>query len=160
MYRALFAILVTAVLGSVVVSTGSGAQNATRQRIAIEQRFDMLESTGTWQVYPLTPGPVTRDSGTFTYSGGPNGNAVRNGATVTLIVGRHTLAGKKGMITLSHRVESMDVRVGSGYSADVGTWKLAAVTGSYAGFKGGGRLAAVGLPSGVVIVRQEGWVAR
>jgi hypothetical protein len=119
-----------------------------------------MTSTGSWRVSPLTPGPIARDSGKLTWSGGVTGSVMRNGAKVALIAGRHTLTGKHGTITLSHQVESADVRLGSGYSADVGTWKLTAGAGAYAGFEGGGRLAAVGLPNGVVLLRQEGWATR
>src|SRR5688572_18155534 len=126
MYRALAAVLVIGALASPLVSTGTAGPNVTRQRIAIEERFNTMTSTGTWRVTPLTPGPITRDSGKLTWSGGVTGSAMRNGGKVALIVGRHTLTGKHGTITLSHQVESADVRLGSGYSADVGTWKLTA----------------------------------
>jgi hypothetical protein len=143
-----------------MVSVGAAHPNVTRQRIAIEERFDSVTHTGAWRVIPLTSGPITRDSGKLTLSGHVAGSAMRNGAKVTLIVGRHNLAGKHGTFTVSHRVESADVQLGTGYSADIGTWKLTAGTAAFAGFKGGGRFAAVGLPSGVIFAHQEGWVTR
>jgi hypothetical protein len=161
MYRALTAALVTiGVLASVLTAAGAAGQSATKQRIAIEERFDPVNRTGTWRVTALTPGPIQSDSGKLTLSGGFRGTAMRNGARVALIVGTKTLTGKGGTLTLSQRVDSTDVWVGSGYSADVGTWKLTAATGAYSGLEGGGRFAGVGVLRGTVFVRQEGWVSR
>ncbi len=114
MYRALAAVLVIGAIASLLVSTGVAGQTVTRQRIAIDERFSTLTNTGSWRVTPLTPGPITRDSGNLTWSGGVTGSAMRNGGTIALIVGRHTLTGKHGTFTLSHRVESADVPLGGG----------------------------------------------
>jgi hypothetical protein len=158
MYRTFAAVVAVAALASPVVAAGTADATGKKQRIAIEERFNALGSTGSWRVTPLTPGRLDRDSGSLSYTGNITGTAMRNGARVNLIRGRHTLTGRGGTVTVSHRVESADVRLGSGYSADVGTWKVVGGTGSYAGLTGGGRLAAVAMPNGTVFVRQEGWV--
>jgi hypothetical protein len=160
MYRALTAVLAILVVASFTAAIGTAGGTATKQRIAIEERFNTVTGKGTWRVIPLTPGPITRQSGTLTVSGGFAGTAMRNGGRVTLIIGRQTLTGKNGTITLSQKVDTTDVWVGSGYSADVGTWKLTGSTGAYAGLEGGGRFAGVGLLNGMVFARQEGWVTR
>ncbi len=45
-------------------------------------------------------------------------------------------------------------------SADRGTWTFRAGTGVHAGFSGGGAFAAVGLQSGIVVARQEGYLTK
>ena len=161
MYRALTTVFVIGSLASPLVSLAAAGQNGkmTRQRIAIEERVDTLTGKGTWRLIPLTPGPISRDSGKVVCTTRVVGTAMREGARVTLIVGHHELTGKRGTITISQEVESADVALGSAYSTDVGAWKLRRGTSACADLHGGGRFAAVGLPSGTVLARQEGWVS-
>lgn len=160
MYRALLAVAVTSVLAALLVSASVAAPQETRQRIAIEVRFSPLTGVGTWRVIPLTPGPIARGTGKIVSTDYVTGKGRRNGGEVTLIRGRQTLRGTQGTIRLTQRVESAEVQLGMAYSAEVGSWTFSSGTGSFAGFEGGGRIAGVSLPSGIVLGRHEGWVTR
>lgn len=151
------ALVVVGVIAAATAGSGSAHQTVAKQRIAIEERFDVQTGTGTFVLYPLTPGPLKYDKGTITGYGGPKGAVFRTGMKVQLIVGGDDLTGKYGTIRLAQEIAHVEVRFGSGMFNDVGTWSLARGTGAYGGFKGGGRFAGVVLNS-VVVSRQEGWV--
>lgn len=145
------------VAGSMLASVVSANPNATKQRISILGKLG-TGSGPTFQLIPLTKGPLKRDSGTFLANGQINGPVISNGQRVKTILGYDDLTGYQGTFKMSQSVES--VAIGGGYTVDTGTWSLQGLTGAYAGLTGEGRFAAVGFPSGKLLSRQEGWVTK
>jgi len=67
------------------------------------------------------------------------------------VAGNDNLTGRKGTLSLAFRGISIPVNLdpvtGTGFYAEFGTWKVAAGTGIYKGWKGSGRWADSGNPS-------------
>ena len=146
------------VLAATVVSVASGGPSDQRQRIAIEGKFNVLTGKSTWKLMPLSKGVLTADAGRGTGTGAPKPAVLRNGQSVTTLVGADTLTSKRGTIDLRENVRSHPA--GLSYSADTGTWSFSGRAGDYAGYTGGGGFAAVGTPKGIVIFRMEGYVSK
>ena len=149
-------ILSICVVALTAASVASGGPAAAKQRVSFVGTFNTNTGSGNWRLIPLSAGPLKPDSGTLSGSGNIVRRLVRNGQRVDLIVGGDSLTGRHGAFGISQRVESTDV--GRRYSADIGTWTFTSGVGVYARVSGGCRCAAVGLPSGVVLVNQEGWL--
>jgi hypothetical protein len=152
------AVLLSLLTVAVVASAVAAAVPEGKQRIAIEGTFDTETGKSTWKLIPLTAGPLIADSGTGQGSGDVKKPHLRNGQSVIPITGDDLLNGKRGSIVLEERVESRSV--GRGYSADVGTWTFTGQLGAYAGYRGGGGFAGVGLPNGKLLLRAEGFVSK
>jgi hypothetical protein len=157
-YTVMLTIGVIGVVAAAPASGGSAQHQVARQRIAIEERFDTQTQTGTFAIYPLTPGPLKYDKGAVTVYGGPKGTVLRNGMKVELIVGANDLTGKFGTLRLAQELARVAVQDGTSLANDVGTWSVTRASGAYHGFKGGGRFAAVEVGP-IVDVRQEGWIS-
>ena len=142
--RAVVAVLVCSVAAT-LASTGSATKTVTKQRVAIVV-FASVDTGGSFEVIPLTPGPLKHDMGSVALTATVQAPVVRGGLAVTPVLVVTTTTSKVGTFKLSQKMESVDV--GGGYSSDRGTWSLRAGTGVYAGLTGSGRLAAVGLPGG------------
>jgi hypothetical protein len=144
-------------LAAVLASTGLATRSATKQRIAIVV-YASVDQGGSFEVIPLSPGPIKHDKGSVTLAANVKAAVVRGGLRVIPVLAVTTTTSKLGGFTLSQKIES--VEVGGGYSSDRGTWALKAGTGKYAGVTGSGRVAAVGFPGGVgqISMRHEGFV--
>jgi hypothetical protein len=140
----------------VLLSVASAGSRATKQRISFLQTFNVQTGAGTWKLIPLSPGPLEADSGKQNGDGAAGASVLRNGQRVTPISGSDRMTGKQGTLVISQNLVSTNV--GKRYSADIGTWKFVSGTGAYKALSGGGRFAGVGLPGGIVIINQEGWV--
>ncbi|MGH3065641.1 MAG: hypothetical protein ACRDOF_04990 [Gaiellaceae bacterium] len=149
---------VSGLLAVAVVSVAVGAPSATKQRIAIEGRFNVTTGKSAWTLIPLSKGELSSDAGRGTGTGNAKPAVIRNGQSVTPLVGGDTLSGKRGTIALKENVRSHPA--GLSYSADIGTWSFSGRDGVYAGYTGGGGFAAVGTPKGIVIFRMEGYVSK
>jgi hypothetical protein len=79
------------------------------------------------------------------------------------VAGNDNLTGKKGTLSLAFRGISIPVNLdpvtGHGFYAEFGTWKVAAGTGMYKGWKGGGRWANSGNPS-IDNIEWDGYITR
>jgi hypothetical protein len=142
-------------------SLAPAGPRATAQRIAVTGKANLETNKGTFQLIPLTKGPLTKDSGPVRACSIPcslRKSFIRNGQRITPILGGDTYVGKRGTFQLYQRLESVDVAFG--YSIQTGSWELRNGTGAYAGFKGSGRFAGVGFPAFRTYTRQEGFVTK
>jgi hypothetical protein len=148
-----------ALVSLVLVCTAFAGSEVTRQRIAIEGRFDTTSGKSAWRLVPVSGGPLGRDSGKGTGTGNAKMAVVKpNGQSVIPLTGGDSLRSALGTLELTENVGSHDA--GNGFSADTGTWKLVGATGAYAGYRGGGGFAAVGTPRGIVNFRTDGYVSK
>jgi hypothetical protein len=143
------------------VSLASATPSAARQLIAIEGKFNPMTGETTFVLNALGAGAeLQRDAGRGRVTGAAKPSVLKkNGQRVTRITGSRALTGKQGSFELTELVESYPVTT-SGFSSDHGTWTLKGVGGQYAGYIGGGGLAAVGTPNGAVLFRMEGYVSK
>ena len=141
-----------AVAASISLAT---AATGTKQRVAIIERVSLTGGKSTFELIPLSPGPLVHDIGTVEPGGDFSGFITRNGLRIQLGSGSDNLTGSKGTVRLTAQIEHVPI-VG-GYYVDSGTWNLSAGTGAYAGLSGGGRFEAVVLPSGRILARNEGF---
>ena len=150
--------VVAALTLSMLVSAGAAGSTSKKQRIAIEEKVTTtaLAGSGTFTLTPLTPGPLKADSGTFTYTGGSQGQVLRNGQSVTRYSGVDVLKGKHGTLRIPNSTATVDA--GGNYRVGTGTWSLSGGSGAYASLRGGGRGAVGGPPQGTVFTRYEGYV--
>lgn len=77
---------------------------------------------------------------------------------MTVIVGTDTYVGVNGTLHVSQQLES--VAAGRSHEVVTGTWKVVSGTGEYEGYRGGGTFAAVGIPSGQLLFREEGYLTK
>lgn len=149
------------VVVATLASVGSaGSLTAAKQRIAIIQRTNFAGS-GTFELVPVSPGPLKRDSGTVSGSGTHDAPVVRGGLRVTPFSGAFELKGKRGTLRISEVLESTEVA--DGYGHDTGTWSINiyATTGVYKGYAGEGRSVGVSRASDRrVVFRSEGFVTK
>jgi hypothetical protein len=154
---------ITALAVAIVALTGfasgaTGEPSATKQRIAIEERFVLATGKGTFRIIPLSPGPLKKDTGTLVGGGEVSAPFIKkNGQKVNIVKGFSNYSGRNGTLRVTQRVETHNAGFGNG--ADTGTWSVKTGTGLYAGLRGGGGFAAAGsLKTGIVFSRSEGYV--
>jgi hypothetical protein len=157
--RTLGSVVLLVGITAVATSLAAGAPMASKQRIAIEVKSNVLTGNGTFTLIPLTAGPVRRDSGRVVGGGDIKPSVIRRtGQRITIVLGTDELRGKHGILQLTQRIESADA--GSSFSADTGSWVVNGGSGEYAALSGGGRLAGVGAPDGRIVYRQEGYLTK
>jgi hypothetical protein len=156
--RTLMFVALTCIAVAMLASLGAASPAAPKQRVAIVERIGFNGGAATFEIIPLAQGPLKHDSGTIGPSTGEQnpGSVSRNGQRLTVIVGTDPLTGKQGTFEVSQRLERAEL--GGGYGVATGTWSFRNGTGAYVGFTGGGRFAALDLPSGRVLIRQEGYL--
>lgn len=157
------AVLLACAAAVSLLSVASAGSQATKQRISILADFDTQTGTATWQLIPLSAGPLKRDKGTSVGGGSIGAPKLLDGQRVIPITGSDSLTSKLGTLVISQKlvityVDGIGGAVGNRYHAGIGTWRVVRGTGAYKGVTGGGRYADVGLPNGFVRVNQEGWV--
>jgi hypothetical protein len=145
-FRIILGVLVVASIGLTSVAAASSV--ATKQRVAINT--NVLD--GEFVLLPLRPGALKRDSGSFSgnWRSAPTRKLLRNGQDVMTVTNTWNLEGKRGTLTLRERLEWFGVGSdGNGDGSDdgvaVGTWKIVAASGAYAGTSGSGGSAHAGL---------------
>jgi hypothetical protein len=153
-------VLIAAVVTVTLVAVASGGSTATKQRVAIDGKFNTSNETGTFKIIPLTTGALKADSGKFTGTGNFGSPVVRkNGQEVTVIGGTDAYAGAQGTLNVAQRLTS--VAAGRGYGVVTGTWVVVSSTGVYEGYTGGGTFSGVELPSGAALLfREEGYLTK
>jgi hypothetical protein len=125
----------TAVLA--LTSAAEPEAEGAKQRVAIvTQGVQNDPSSPVFELTPLQPGALERDSGTerSTLTGTV---VMRKGQRVVLTHGVETLQGDRGTLEVRYRIEW--VGAGHGYRVGTGTWKVVRGTGEYAEITGGGR---------------------
>jgi hypothetical protein len=156
--RTLMFVVFACIAVAMLASLGAASPTAPRQRVAIVERIGFNGGASTFEIIPLAPGPLKHDSGTIGPATGEQnpGVVTRNGQRLAVIVGADPMTGKHGTFDVSQRIERAEL--GGGYGVATGTWSFRNGTGAYAGFTGGGRFAGLDLPSGRVLIRQEGYL--
>jgi hypothetical protein len=152
--------IVAGVCAATLTAAGSAMQTVSKQRVAIVERVNG-QGGGTFQLIPLSSGPLKADSGKVSHGGDSLGTITRQGQRLKRASGTDELRGKLGSFKINRAIEIAEV--GDGYSTYGGTWSLDIYVQKrqYLGFSGGGRLAAVELPhDGGTILRQEGFLTK
>jgi hypothetical protein len=139
-----------------LLSVASAASKATKQQVSILADFNTQTGGATWELIPLSPGPLKRDKGSSQGGGEVKAQTLLNGQRVTPIIGSDSLTGKRGTLVISQKI--VITQVGQRFHSGIGTWRVVRGTGAYKGITGGGRYADVGLPGGTVLVNQEGYL--
>jgi hypothetical protein len=157
-HRTLTFVALASIAVAMFASLGAASPTVTKQRVAIVERIGFNGGAATFEIIPLAPGPLKHDSGTIGPSTGNEnaGSVTRNGQRLTVIRGVDPMTGKQGSFEVSQKIERAEL--GGGYGVATGTWSFRGGTGAYARFTGGGRFAGLDLPSGRVLIRQEGYV--
>ena len=147
-------------VAAIVASVGSATHQATKQRVAIVLRVG-FSGAGTFELIPLTPGPLKPDSGKVTGTGEHNAVVIRDGQRLTTLAGTDELKGKRGSLALSETIEIAEI--GDGYRVTSGSWSFNIYTakGQYKGFEGGGRVSGIEFVNRhSLIARYEGYLTR
>ncbi|HEX4747059.1 MAG TPA: hypothetical protein VFU99_09270 [Gaiellaceae bacterium] len=144
---------VAIVVASVTVAAAASAGGeAAKQRVAIQGQGSVFT------LQPLGDGGLQSDRGSSSFCCWTTRSVVRDGQAVDITTGpQMTLVGRHGTLVARNRMEWL--AVSGGYSLFTGTWEVVRGTGDYAGVTGGGRVAGVELPNGVVKWRREGLLA-
>ena len=122
-----------ATLAGVAIAGSSGKQ----QRIAIVWHHQ--EST--FVLTPLTPGPIRRDSGTFSACCWTRHVRTRDGQSIEIDDPTYSFSSNRG--TFTWHVRTTFVFLDNDYTAASSIWKVTSGTGSYAHLEGHGRMAFV-----------------
>jgi len=141
------ALVVTAAV--TLAAVAAGGPLAAKQRVAIQGK-----GVNGFVLTPLTAGALKADTGTGTFCCFTSQVITRDGQRIEITDPRLTLAGRRGTLVTSNRVEWLDVP--GGYQLFTGTWKVIRGTGDYARLAGGGRVAGIQLPNGDINWRREG----
>jgi hypothetical protein len=142
-----------AIAAAVLASVASASPSAKQQRIAIA--FD--QKAGTFVLTPLTPGPIVRDSGTYTSCCWTERHSTRDGQSIDIDDPRVSFNGKRGTFTWDELITFVDIN--NNYTVSTATWTITGGTGAYAHLEGHGREAAVGrTDGGEIAARAEGLV--
>ena len=150
--RKLTAALAVVAASATLAAVASAGGEAAKQRVAIQG-----QGSG-FTLQPLGDGALRSDRGTSSFCCWTTRSVVRDGQAVDITTGPEmTLVGRHGTLVARNRMEWLTVS--DGYYLFTGTWKVVRGTGDYAGVTGGGRVAGVELPNGVVKWRREGLLA-
>jgi hypothetical protein len=157
---AIAAVAAVTLLGVTLVGVASGGAAATKQRVAIDGKWNHSTGTGTFKLVALSGGALKGESGKFTGGGqGPRSVVRKNGQEVRFIKAVDTYTGANGTLTVSQRIEI--VSAGRGYAINTGTWRVVSGTGAYKGYGGGGTFAAAAPPPGTALFfREEGYLTK
>lgn len=120
---------------NVVAATTS---HGTEQRISITTAKGDRRGAA-WALVPLTPGPLTRDSGTSSACCWTDRHFTRDGEAMSIDDPLKTFRGHRGTFTL--RLVITLIEAGHGYAVGTGTWRVTSGTGAYRHLEGNGRIA-------------------
>lgn len=156
--KARHAVLIALAAAATLTAIASAKPQASKQRVAITSQAAKTIRVSRAVLTPLQPGPLKRDSGTYTTTFGTERVVVREGQEVSIFEGgRATFKGKRGSFVIRYRDEY--VNSGNGYNVGTGTWKVVRGTGQYAHVTGGGRTGNVSLDRGPWSSRNEGFLS-
>ena len=135
-------------LASIALGSTGGKQAATaKSRIAITNRVSAKQRADNTFGGPfvLALNGVNQDTGTTSIGPIHEPERTVDGQQQARVTGTTTLTGKKGILSLSFRGVSVNVRNFDSTKfpsyMEYGTWKIAGGSGIYKGWKGGGRYA-------------------
>lgn len=149
--------LILSLLGTLAITATSPA--ASKQRIAIDGKGSVLTPQATFVLTTLSRGGLTADVGHGLNEGAPRPIVVaKTGQSVRKVAFTNAFRGKNGTFDVVGLVESASA--GNGFAADHGTWTFKGLTGTYAGYSGGGAVALVSTPTGRLVYRLEGYVSK
>ena len=150
MTRTIVALVVVAA-GAILLASGATAgSSAAKQRVAITG----VGASG-FTLTPLTAGALKADAGSASFCCWTTRDLIRDGQAIGVTNGPlMTVTGKNGALVAKNRTEWLEVP--GGYSIFTGSWKVVRGTGDYAGLVGGGRVAGITLPGGLMKWRREG----
>ena len=153
------ALAVPVVAAVTVVAVAAGGPTAAKQRVAIDGKLATTPANSFFKFVPLTAGALKADSGKATGNANVGPTIVRsNGQSVNTENGVFSYVGANGTLNVSQRLVA--VAAGGNYNVLTGTWKVIGSTGVYAGYKGGGTVATVELPSGAWFYHEEGYLTK
>lgn len=141
MYRKISAVLAVAAAGGIaaLLTTGAAAgSSAKQQRVAIVLGGG---DASTFELTPMSSGPLHADSGTVDACCWTNRDVVRDGQAASIDNPKLTFKGKHGTFTWRGKVTFVDVN--NDYTVATATWKITHGTGAYAHLTGHGRQAFV-----------------
>lgn len=157
-FAGLVAVIVCASVA--VAASGSG-----RARLQIHERNKEV-GNGHYGQFRLVLADVPVDSGktSITLIGQAAGQEKTvGGEPQEPVAGNDNLVGKKGTLSIAFRGISipvnLDASTGAAFYAEFGTWTVAAGTGKYKGWKGGGRWADSGTPA-IDNLEWDGYISR
>jgi len=139
-------ILVAAALcvaGAALAGVATARPSATpkQQRIAIA-----MDKAPGFVLTPLTPGPIRRESGTWTACCWTDRSVTHDGQSATVDDPTLTFKGKRGTFTWHAKVTFIDLD--NDYTVATAVWKIVKGTGAYAHLEGHGRQAFVSKTDG------------
>jgi hypothetical protein len=152
--RRYLAAVVAAALLTTVVAGIATAGSAAEKKQRVEITFHSLAKT--FVLVPLTPGPIRRDSGTYSSCCWTRRFVTRDGESMEVDDPTVTMKGRHGTFTWHERLTFVDIN--NGYDVATGPWTITRGTGAYAHLRGHGREAAVDKQNVEVAVRDEGLV--
>lgn len=139
---------------AVLTGVATASPVVTKQRIVVqsgsEGGFDSFELT------PLTPGPVAKDTGSASACCWSRHFIKRDGQAIEIDDPLKTFVGQRGTFVYRARIEWVDA--GHGNTVGTGTWRVVSGTGSYAHLEGHGRLAVLWPMNAPTSFRAEGFV--
>jgi len=146
-------------LAITAVAVASASPSASKQRIAIEAKSNIVTGKMTFVLATPAAGELESDVGRGESVGSPKPPVLRkNGQTITPVVVVDSAASKKGTFEVRAKVDHASA--GNSWGADHGTWTFKGLTGVYAGYSGGGGVALVVTPAGKTIYRLEGYLSK
>lgn len=145
-------------VGVVLTAVAAASPEGSKQRVAITTQAAKATTTSPFVLAPLQSGALKADSGKMIAPAPSGRDVIREGQAVSINSGSATLRGKHGTLVVRYVSEWVDA--GNGYLASADRWKVVRGTGQYAGVKGGGRGASVGLHGGSWSSRFEGVLVR
>jgi len=84
-------------LAATVVAVAAGAPSASKQRIAIDGKFNIQTGKSTWKLIPLSKGELTSDAGRGAGTGSAGAAVGQNGQSITPNVGGDTPYSQRGV---------------------------------------------------------------
>jgi len=158
MYRKISAAM--AIVAAVAITAALEAGGATARSTSKQQRVAIVlnDTTSTFTLTPLTPGPVKPDSVGFTTCCWINRDIARDGLSVSVGNPRLTFEGDRGTFTWRGQLTFVDLD--NGYTVATAHWKILGGTGAYAHLEGRGRQAFVetSRESDILADKAEGFV--
>jgi hypothetical protein len=151
--KAMLGVAALVLASAVAAGIATAGSSVKQQRIAIA--FD--QKSGTFVLAPITLGPVSKDSGTYTSCCWTRRVLTRDGQSIEIDNPLVVMKGKRGTFTWREVITFAPST--NGYTVATAVWTIVRGSGVYAHLEGHGREAAVNKPeSQEIAARAEGLV--